>query len=45
VAGALAYGKDLPDAEIHLLSAGHFALDEQPDLIRDLIGRFLEQVR
>ncbi len=45
VAGALAYGKHLPEAEIHLLNAGHFALDEQPDLIRDLIRRFLGQVR
>jgi len=28
VAGALAYGEDLPEAEVHLLDAGHFALDE-----------------
>ncbi|MGA8480326.1 MAG: alpha/beta hydrolase [Chthoniobacterales bacterium] len=44
VAGALAYGKDVPDAEIHLLNAGHFALDEEPDLIRDLIRRFLDRL-
>jgi pimeloyl-ACP methyl ester carboxylesterase len=44
VAGALAYGKDLPDAEIHLLNAGHFALDEAPDLVRELIRRFLDNV-
>jgi pimeloyl-ACP methyl ester carboxylesterase len=44
VAGALAYGKDLPDAEIHLLNAGHFALDEAPDLVRESIRRFLDNV-
>ena len=25
-----------PDAEVHVLDAGHFALDEQPDVIADL---------
>ena len=28
IAGALAYGEDVPEAEVHLLDAGHFALDE-----------------
>jgi len=28
-AGALAYKRDLPDAEVHLLDAGHFALETQ----------------
>jgi pimeloyl-ACP methyl ester carboxylesterase len=32
-AGAEAYGRDVPDAEIHLLDAGHFALDEATDKI------------
>jgi len=45
VAGALAYGNDLPEAEIHLLDAGHFALDEAtPEialLIREFLGRSL----
>lgn len=27
-AGALAYQRDLPDAEIHLIDAGHFAVEE-----------------
>ena len=36
-AGAEAFRRDLPDAEIHLLDAGHFALDEQTDQI----ARFL----
>ena len=38
---AQAYHQDVPDAEVHVLDAGHFALDEQPDLIADLTRRFL----
>ncbi len=35
VAGAEAYRKDVPSAEVHVLDAGHFALDEQaPEVIR-----------
>jgi pimeloyl-ACP methyl ester carboxylesterase len=41
IAGALVYGKDLPDAEIHLLDAGHFALDEATPEIAELIRVFL----
>jgi pimeloyl-ACP methyl ester carboxylesterase len=40
-AGAEAFKRDLPDAEIHLLDAGHFALDEQNDEIASLILAFL----
>ena len=40
-AGATAYRADLPDAEIHLLDAGHFALEEQNDEIARLILDFL----
>ncbi|MDE1993028.1 MAG: alpha/beta hydrolase, partial [Rhizobiaceae bacterium] len=43
--GALAYKRDVPDAEIHVLDAGHFALDEKVDemasLIQDFLGRSL----
>jgi pimeloyl-ACP methyl ester carboxylesterase len=39
--GAEAYGRDLPDAEIHLLDAGHFALDEKVDEIATLMLDFL----
>jgi len=39
--GAEAFGRDLPDAEIHLLDAGHFALDEKNDDIANLILAFL----
>lgn len=39
--GAEAFKRDLPDAEIHLLDAGHFALDEQTDEIARLILDFM----
>ncbi|AEY85506.1 alpha/beta hydrolase fold protein [Streptomyces hygroscopicus subsp. jinggangensis 5008] len=43
--GARAYARDLPGAEIHLLDAGHFALEshgaEIAALIRDFLGRVL----
>lgn len=42
VEGALAFGYEVPDAEIHLLDAGHFALDEKADTIAALIRRFLQ---
>lgn len=44
-AGAKAFQRDLPNAEIHLLDAGHFALEsnapEIATLIRDFLGRKL----
>ena len=40
-AGATAFRDDLPDAEIHLLDAGHFALDEKNDEIAALILAFM----
>ena len=40
-AGGDAYMRDLPDAEIHQLDAGHFALDEKTDEIASLILQFL----
>ena len=39
--GAEAFERDLPYAEIHLLDAGHFALDEKNDEIASLILAFL----
>lgn len=43
--GAEAYKRDVPDAEIHLLDAGHFALDthhqEIGALVRDFLSRKL----
>jgi pimeloyl-ACP methyl ester carboxylesterase len=41
VAGAHAYARDVPDAEIHILDAGHFALDEKLDEIAALVSDFL----
>ena len=45
LAGAQAYKRDLPDAELHLLDAGHFALEthgsEIASLVRDFLGRRL----
>lgn len=44
--GALAYKKDLPKAEVHLLDAGHFALEthgaEIAALIRDFMDRHVK---
>ncbi len=45
VAGAEAYRKDVPGAELHILEAGHFALDEQPSEVIRLTEAFLEKVR
>jgi pimeloyl-ACP methyl ester carboxylesterase len=43
LAGAKAYQRDVPDAEVHILDAGHFALDEKVDeaamLIRDFLAK------
>jgi pimeloyl-ACP methyl ester carboxylesterase len=44
-AGALGYGADVPDAEVHLLDAGHFALDEAAPEITQLIRGFFERRR
>ncbi|QCB54573.1 alpha/beta hydrolase [Sphingopyxis sp. PAMC25046] len=45
-AGGAAFKKDVPDAEIHLLDAGHFALNEKNEeiarLILDFMGRHSE---
>jgi pimeloyl-ACP methyl ester carboxylesterase len=43
--GAEAYLRDLPKAELYLLDTGHFALEEEGDVIaqkiRDFLGRHL----
>jgi pimeloyl-ACP methyl ester carboxylesterase len=41
--GGEAYKRDVPEAEIHLLDAGHFALDEKNDEIATLILQFLNR--
>lgn len=40
-AGAEAFRRDLPDAEIHLIDTGHFALETHLDPIADHIRAFL----
>ena len=40
-AGAEAYRRDLPSAEIHLLDTGHFALETHAEEIAGLMRRFL----
>jgi pimeloyl-ACP methyl ester carboxylesterase len=45
IAGAEAYHRDVPAAEVHILNAWHFALDEQaPEVIR-LTELFLQNQR
>ena len=41
-AGARAYLRDLPQAELHVLETGHFALEEDGPLIATLIRNFLQ---
>ena len=43
VAGAAAYQRDVPGAEVHVLDAGHFALDEKTDEIAVLMRAFLDK--
>lgn len=43
-AGAEAYRRDLPKAEIHLLDAGHFALETRGEEIAALVRDFLSRV-
>ncbi|MER6548078.1 alpha/beta hydrolase [Streptomyces sp. NPDC001250] len=42
--GAKAFSQDLPDAEIHLLDSGHFALESHLDVITARIHDFLARV-
>jgi pimeloyl-ACP methyl ester carboxylesterase len=41
-AGAIAYQRDLPDTKIHLLDAGHFALETHAEEVATLIRAFLD---
>jgi pimeloyl-ACP methyl ester carboxylesterase len=41
--GARAFKRDIPDAEIHLLDAGHFALESQGAEIATIIHDFLKR--
>lgn len=44
VEGAEAYQRDLPKAELHFLETGHFALEEDCDVIAGHMTRFLAEV-
>jgi len=37
------YLRDLPAAELHLLDSGHFALEDQLDVMAPLIRDFLDR--
>ncbi len=41
VAGAEAYRTDVPDAQVHLLPAGHFAMDEAASDVAEFTAEFL----
>jgi pimeloyl-ACP methyl ester carboxylesterase len=36
-----AYRRDVPGAEVHILDAGHFALDTKADEITALVDQFM----
>lgn len=42
--GARAFAEDLPNAEIHLFDAGHFALESHLDTIANHVHEFLDRV-
>jgi pimeloyl-ACP methyl ester carboxylesterase len=42
--GAMPYLRDLPQAELHLLDTGHFALEDKLDVLAPLIHEFLDRV-
>jgi pimeloyl-ACP methyl ester carboxylesterase len=42
-AGARAYLKDLPKAELHLLDTGHFALEDHTDEIARHMQNFIHK--
>ena len=37
------YRKDVPKAQVHVLDAGHFALDTKADEIATLVRDFIEE--
>jgi pimeloyl-ACP methyl ester carboxylesterase len=41
VAGAKAYQRDLPQAELHLIDTGHFALEDSSEFIAERMLKFL----
>jgi pimeloyl-ACP methyl ester carboxylesterase len=43
VEGAKAYLRDIPNAELHLIDTGHFALEDSSSFIAERMQRFLSQ--
>jgi pimeloyl-ACP methyl ester carboxylesterase len=43
-AGAHAYLRDVPEAEVHILDTGHFALEDKLPEIASLLARFLDRL-
>ena len=43
VQGAHAIQREQPRAELHVLDAGHFAINDQPDEIANLVHAFLQR--
>jgi pimeloyl-ACP methyl ester carboxylesterase len=43
-AGARAYLRDLPEAEIRILDRGHFGLEDRLPEIAALVARFVERL-
>ena len=41
--GAEPYKRDLKNLDFHLLDTGHFALEEDSDMIADLMRNFLRR--
>jgi pimeloyl-ACP methyl ester carboxylesterase len=37
------YRSDVPEADVHVLDAGHFALDTKPDEIAELVRNFMDK--
>lgn len=44
VPGAEAYKRDVPNAELHILDAGHFALDEKNEEVAYLTRNFMQRL-
>lgn len=42
--GAIAYQRDVPAAEIHLLNGSHFMLEEYHEQVASLISHFMEKI-
>lgn len=44
VAEAKAYSREVPGAEVHVIEAGHFAMDEKPDEVARLVDGFVAKL-